>query len=164
MLRLPQFRAEFPRSLDEAVSLKTRHGSESAFVAGGTDLYPNMKRRQQTPAVVIDVVARLLPGVLGNEASSIWESFSESGHGSRLLDCPQWTRPAVFRGIPVPEMLLSGHHEEIRKWRRKAAEEKTARMRPDLLQQGGNEISDGQAEQTPQAGVKRDAERDHSED
>lgn len=55
MLRLPQFRAEFPRSLDEAVSLKARHGSESAFVAGGTDLYPNMKRRQQTPAVVIDV-------------------------------------------------------------------------------------------------------------
>jgi len=84
-------------------------------------------------AVVVDTVARLLPGVLGNEASSVWESFSSEGHGSRLVDCPQWTRPAVFRGIPVPEVLLSGHHEEIRKWRRKAAEEKTARMRPDLL-------------------------------
>jgi tRNA (guanine37-N1)-methyltransferase len=83
-------------------------------------------------AVVVDTVARLLPGVLGNEASSVWESFSSEGHGSRLVDCPQWTRPAVFRGIPVPEVLLSGHHEEIRKWRRKAAEEKTARMRPDL--------------------------------
>jgi tRNA (guanine37-N1)-methyltransferase len=83
-------------------------------------------------AVVVDTVARLLPGVLGNEASSVWESFSSEGHGSRLVDCPQWTRPAVFRGIPVPEILLSGHHEEIRKWRTKAAEEKTARMRPDL--------------------------------
>jgi tRNA (guanine37-N1)-methyltransferase len=117
-------------------------------------------------AVVIDVVARLLPGVLGNEDSSIWESFSEAGHGSKLLDCPQWTRPAVFRGIAVPEMLLSGHHEEIRKWRRKAAEEKTALMRPDLLQQDGNEISNGQAahQDPPQAGVERHATRDHAED
>jgi tRNA (guanine37-N1)-methyltransferase len=64
----------------------------------------------------------------------VWESFSDIGHGERLLDCPQWTRPAEFRGMRVPEPLLSGHHEEIRKWRRKAAEEKTARMRPDLLQ------------------------------
>lgn len=86
-------------------------------------------------AVMVDAVARLLPGVLGNEASSVWESFSSEGHGSRLVDCPQWTRPADFRGIPVPEVLLSGHHEEIRKWRKKAAEEKTARMRPDLLRQ-----------------------------
>ena len=82
-------------------------------------------------AVVVDTVARLLPGVLGNEASTVWESFSE-GRGPELLDCPQWTRPAVFRGVPVPEVLLSGHHEEIRKWRTKAAQEKTARMRPDL--------------------------------
>jgi tRNA (guanine37-N1)-methyltransferase len=84
-------------------------------------------------AIIVDAVARLLPGVLGNEASSVWESFSAEGHGQELLDCPQWTRPAVFRGIPIPEVLLSGHHEEIRKWRRKAAEEKTVRMRPDLL-------------------------------
>lgn len=83
-------------------------------------------------AVVVDSVARLLPGVLGNEASTVWESFSE-GRGSDLLDCPQWTRPAVFRGVPVPEVLLSGHHQEIDKWRTKAAREKTARMRPDLL-------------------------------
>src|SRR5205085_2106319 len=75
-------------------------------------------------AVVIDSVARLLPGVLGNEASTVWESFSE-GRGPDLLDCPQWTRPAVYRGWPVPEVLLSGHHEEIRKWRQKAAQEKT---------------------------------------
>lgn len=85
-------------------------------------------------AIVVDTVARLLPGVLGNEASTVWESFSE-GRGSDLLDCPQWTRPAVFRGVPVPEVLLSGHHEEIRKWRTKAAQEKTARMRPDLALQ-----------------------------
>jgi tRNA (guanine37-N1)-methyltransferase len=83
-------------------------------------------------AVVIDTVARLLPGVLGNEASAVWESFSEEGHGAALLDCPQYTRPAEFRGFRVPEILLSGNHEEIRKWRRKAAEEKTDRMRPDL--------------------------------
>ncbi len=83
-------------------------------------------------AVVVDTVARLLPGVLGNEASAVWESFSEAGNGAALLDCPQYTRPAEFRGFRVPEILLSGNHEEIRKWRRKAAEEKTARMRPDL--------------------------------
>jgi len=110
-------------------------------------------------AVVIDVIARLLPGVLGNEASSIWESFSE-GHGPRLLDCPQWTRPAIFRGIAVPEILLSGHHEDIRKWRRKAAEEKTTLMRPDLLSQ--NEIERAGAE--PPAGVYEDAERNIAED
>ncbi|HVW09023.1 MAG TPA: tRNA (guanosine(37)-N1)-methyltransferase TrmD [Bryobacteraceae bacterium] len=79
-------------------------------------------------AVVIDTVARLLPGVLGNEDSSVNESFSEG-----ILDCPQWTRPADFRGWKVPEALLSGHHAEIAKWREQAALEKTARMRPDLL-------------------------------
>jgi tRNA (guanine37-N1)-methyltransferase len=84
-------------------------------------------------AVIVDVTARLLPGVLGNEASTVWESFSDAGHGRTLLDCPQYTRPADFRGYKVPEVLLSGNHEEIRKWRRKAAEEKTRRMRPDLL-------------------------------
>jgi tRNA (guanine37-N1)-methyltransferase len=85
-------------------------------------------------AIIIDSVARLVPGVLGNEASTVWESFSSEGHGAALLDCPQYTRPAVFRDIAVPEVLLSGNHEEIRKWRRKAAEEKTGRMRPDLLE------------------------------
>ena len=80
-------------------------------------------------AVIVDSVARLLPGVLGNEASSLRESFSEEG----LLDCPQYTRPAEFRGWKVPETLLGGNHEEIRKWRSKAALEKTVRFRPDLL-------------------------------
>jgi tRNA (guanine37-N1)-methyltransferase len=111
-------------------------------------------------AVVIDSIARLVPGVLGNEASSVWESFSSAGEGARLVDCPQWTRPAVFRGISVPEVLLSGHHEEIRKWRRKAAEEKTARMRPDLLRQDINQVGDGLA---GRPGDERNAERSLAE-
>jgi tRNA (guanine37-N1)-methyltransferase len=84
-------------------------------------------------AVVIDTVARLLPGVLGNEASSVFESFEETGHGEGLLDCPQWTRPAEFRGWKAPEVLLNGNHKEIGKFRRAAALEKTKRLRPDLL-------------------------------
>ncbi|HVN04719.1 MAG TPA: tRNA (guanosine(37)-N1)-methyltransferase TrmD [Bryobacteraceae bacterium] len=84
-------------------------------------------------AVVIDAVARLLPGVLGNESSAVFESFQEAGHAAGVLDCPQYTRPAEFRGWKVPEVLLSGNHEEIRKWRRQAALEKTGRLRPDLL-------------------------------
>ena len=81
-------------------------------------------------ALVVDCVARLLPGVLGNEDSALQESFTDAG----LLDCPQYTRPADFRGWKVPEVLLSGNHEEIRRWRRQLAREKTARNRPDLLQ------------------------------
>ena len=84
-------------------------------------------------AVVIDAVARLLPGVLGNESSAVFESFQEGGHAGAVLDCPQYTRPAEFRGWKVPEVLLSGNHEEIRRWRQRAALEKTARLRPDLI-------------------------------
>jgi tRNA (guanine37-N1)-methyltransferase len=83
-------------------------------------------------AVVIDAVARLLPGVLGNESSAAFESFQETGHGEGLLDCPHWTRPADFRGWSVPEVLLKGNHQEIRRFRKQAALEKTARLRPDL--------------------------------
>jgi len=81
-------------------------------------------------ALVVDCVARLLPGVLGNEDSAIQESFSQA----TLLDCPQYTRPAEYRGWKVPDVLLSGNHEQIRQWRSQAAREKTARNRPDLLQ------------------------------
>jgi tRNA (guanine37-N1)-methyltransferase len=81
-------------------------------------------------AMVIDCVARLLPGVLGNADSAIQESFG----AEKMLDCPQYTRPADFRGWKAPDVLLSGNHEEIRRWRRQAAREKTARNRPDLLQ------------------------------
>jgi tRNA (guanine37-N1)-methyltransferase len=80
-------------------------------------------------AVVIDVIARLIPGVLGNADSAVFESF-EGDAG--VLDCPQYTRPADFRGWRVPEVLLSGNHEQIRQWRKEAALEKTARLRPDL--------------------------------
>jgi len=81
-------------------------------------------------AMIVDVVARLLPGVLGHPDSALRESFSDP----QLLDCPQYTRPADFRGWAVPEVLLSGNHEQIRKWREQAARQKTARNRPDLLQ------------------------------
>ena len=87
-------------------------------------------------AVVIDTVSRLIPGVLGNEASSEFESFSATGHGEGLLDCPHWTRPADFRGWKVPEVLLNGNHAEIRKFRRESARAKTQRLRPDLLPGG----------------------------
>ena len=83
-------------------------------------------------AVVIDAVTRLLPGVLGNESSATFESFQEAGHSQGLLDCPHWTRPADFRGWKVPEVLLNGNHQEIRRFRKQAALEKTARLRPDL--------------------------------
>jgi len=78
--------------------------------------------------VVIDAVARLLPGVLGDDDSSQDESFS---HG--LLEYPQYTRPAEFRGMKVPEVLLSGNHAEIEKWRREQAKFRTQKQRPDLL-------------------------------
>ncbi len=97
--------------------------------------------------IIIDAVARLLPGVLGNEASAREESFSAEGSELGILDYPQYTRPAEFRGWRVPEVLLSGHHAEIRRWRKQAAREKTARLRPDLLERrraerGGSAIED----------------------
>jgi tRNA (guanine37-N1)-methyltransferase len=83
----------------------------------------------ELPALVlIEAVTRLVPGVLGNEASYRSDSFSEPG----LLDHPVYTRPQEFRGMQVPEVLLSGDHAAIEAWRREAAEAKTARNRPDL--------------------------------
>ncbi|MEW6424557.1 MAG: tRNA (guanosine(37)-N1)-methyltransferase TrmD [Bacillota bacterium] len=78
--------------------------------------------------VVVDAVARLLPGVLGRDASAAEESFSNS-----LLEYPHYTRPREYRGYPVPEVLLSGHHEQIRAWRRRQALLRTLENRPDLL-------------------------------
>jgi tRNA (guanine37-N1)-methyltransferase len=78
--------------------------------------------------VVIDAVTRLLPGALGDEESAQQESFS---HG--LLEYPHYTRPADFRGMKVPEVLLSGHHAEIEKWRAEQAKTRTKARRPDLL-------------------------------
>ena len=82
----------------------------------------------EIPAMVIlDSVVRLLPGALGNKDSAVNESFS-----SGLLDYPHYTRPAVFRGMAVPEVLLSGDHARIAKWRRERALEKTMQKRPEL--------------------------------
>lgn len=77
--------------------------------------------------VVTDAVVRLVPGVLGNAASPLDESFSG------LLEYPQYTRPPVYRGQAVPEVLISGHHEQVRRWRRQQALRRTAQRRPDLL-------------------------------
>ena len=79
-------------------------------------------------AAVIDAVSRLTPGVLGKEESFVDESFSDG-----LLEYPQYTRPPVFMGREVPEVLLSGHHDNVAKWRREQALLRTAEKRPDLL-------------------------------
>ena len=109
-------------------------------------------------AMVLDAVTRLIPGALGNEDSTVNESFSASDAGSDqarvamsevggtshesritshgphgILDYPHYTRPPSFRGWDVPEILLGGNHEEIRRWRHRQAVEKTQRNRPDLL-------------------------------
>jgi tRNA (guanine37-N1)-methyltransferase len=89
-------------------------------------------------AIVMEAVTRLIPGVLGNEESIAAESFAgcgeQAGAGRRgLFDYPHYTRPADFRGWKVPDVLLSGNHEEIRRWRRQKALERTWRRRPDLV-------------------------------
>jgi tRNA (guanine37-N1)-methyltransferase len=128
--------------VDERVAehLATDELSIGDFVLSGGEL---------GAALIVDAVTRLIPGALGNEDSTVNESFSATadqgkaaspitGHESRvtnhvLLDYPHYTRPAEFRGWPVPEVLLSGNHEEIRRWREEQALEKTRRNRPDLF-------------------------------
>ncbi|MFV8827127.1 tRNA (guanosine(37)-N1)-methyltransferase TrmD [Alkalihalobacterium sp. APHAB7] len=78
--------------------------------------------------VITDSVTRLLPGVLGNETSAVTDSFSIG-----LLEHPHYTRPADFRGMKVPDVLLSGHHENIKKWRHEQSIERTKKRRPDML-------------------------------
>jgi tRNA (guanine37-N1)-methyltransferase len=124
--------------VDERVSafLADRELSVGDYVLSGGEL---------GAAIIVDAVTRLLPGALGNEASAQQESFtrgeapagdapsSTCGSGG-LLDYPHYTRPAEFRGMSVPEVLMGGNHEQVRKWRRQRALEKTLRNRPDLLQ------------------------------
>jgi tRNA (guanine37-N1)-methyltransferase len=119
--------------VDERVAqnLVTDEISIGDFVLSGGEL---------PAAVLMESTVRLLPGVLGNEESSEQDSFAvpagasaEVRHG--LLDCPHYTRPAEFRDLKVPDVLLSGDHEKIRQWRRQRALEKTWRRRPDLLAQ-----------------------------
>ena len=78
--------------------------------------------------VMVDAIVRLIPGALGSHTSAANDSFSEG-----LLDYPHYTRPPEFRGLRVPEVLLSGHHAEIERWRKSQARKKTERNRPDLL-------------------------------
>ena len=131
--------------VDERVSehLADREISVGDFVLSGGEL---------GAAIIVDTMTRLVPGALGNAASSQQESFTSStvvnaraageppsstcGSGG-LLDYPHYTRPAEFRGMPVPEVLVNGNHEEIRKWRRRTALRKTLRNRPDLLEPAG---------------------------
>jgi len=107
--------------VDERVreQLATRELSIGDYVLTGGEL-PAM--------VVIDAVTRLLPGALGAEEGAGSDSFAEG-----LLEYPQYTRPADFRGWQVPEVLLSGHHEQIRRWRRREALRRTLERRPDLI-------------------------------
>src|SRR3954468_8135719 len=127
--------------VDERVAehLSDREVSVGDFVLSGGEL---------GAAVIVDAVARLVPGALGNEASSKQESFSSvraekvaglpdaTCASGGLLDYPHYTRPAEFRGMPVPEVLVNGNHDQIRRWRRRSALEKTLRNRPDLIDQG----------------------------
>jgi len=87
--------------------------------------------------VIVDAMARLIPGVVGDEASVSGDTFARDG----LLDFPQYTRPAEFRGHGVPPVLLSGHHGEIEKWRREKAIERTRTLRPDLLDTEKGDLS-----------------------
>jgi tRNA (guanine37-N1)-methyltransferase len=125
--------------VDERVSafLADREISIGDYVLSGGEL---------GAAVLMDAVTRLIPGAVGNSASTRQESFSGAeelviGDGPAstcisggLLDYPHYTRPAEFRGMQVPETLISGNHDEIRRWRRRAALKKTLRNRPDLLE------------------------------
>jgi tRNA (guanine37-N1)-methyltransferase len=128
--------------VDERVSerLADREVSIGDYVLSGGEL---------GAAVILDTVTRLIPGAVGNQNSTRQESFTEAftrqaelaGDGPSstcvsggLLDYPHYTRPADFRGMPVPEVLVAGNHEQIRNWRRRTALAKTLRNRPDLLE------------------------------
>jgi tRNA (guanine37-N1)-methyltransferase len=124
--------------VDERISehLADREVSIGDYVLSGGEL---------GAAVIVDAVARLIPGAVGNQNSTRQESFTENaelaGDGPSstcvsggLLDYPHYTRPADFRGMAVPEVLMNGNHDQIRSWRRKTALEKTVRNRPDLLE------------------------------
>ena len=117
--------------VDERVAehLATMELSIGEYILSGGEL---------AAAVVVDTVTRLLPGALGDARSAVEESFAAHPDATvsagGILDCPHYTRPADFRGRKVPEVLLSGNHAEVRRWRRRQALAKTRRNRPDLLE------------------------------
>ena len=107
-------------ALVTAAGIDTEEVSIGDYVLSGGEL----------PAlVVVDAVSRLIPGVVGDEQSVVDESFTRG-----LLDYPQYTRPAEYGGLPVPDVLLSGHHADVRRWRKKMALQRTLERRPDLLE------------------------------
>lgn len=127
--------------VDERVAehLATEEISIGDFVLSGGEL---------AAALVMDAVTRLLPGALGNEASAVRESFmseggTDGGERAGILDYPHFTRPRDWRGEAVPAVLTEGNHEEIRRWRRRRALEKTLRNRPELLERAPLNEEDG---------------------
>jgi tRNA (guanine37-N1)-methyltransferase len=113
--------------VDERVieHLSTAEISIGDFIVSGGEI---------AAAVVVDAVARYVPGVVGKEESILRDSFSDPASETQLVEHPHYTRPADFRGWQVPEILISGDHEAVRKWRYEAALRKTQRNRPDLLE------------------------------
>src|SRR6516162_5255834 len=113
--------------IDERVAehLATMEISIGDFIVSGGEI---------AAAVVVDAVTRYLPGVVGKEESVLRDSFSDPASDIQLVEHPHYTRPAEFRGWKVPEVLISGDHEAVRRWRHKAALKKTERNRPDLLE------------------------------
>ena len=81
---------------------------------------------------LLDAVARLQPGVLGDDQSAVQDSFHPNADG--LLDCPHYTRPEVWQGLEAPAVLMSGHHADIKQWRRHQSLTTTAKLRPDLIE------------------------------
>jgi len=113
--------------IDERVTehLATSEISIGDFILSGGEI---------AAAMVVDAVTRYVPGVVGKEESILRDSFSDPSAATQLVEHPHYTRPVEFRGWKVPEILLSGDHEAIRKWRYDAALKKTERNRPDLLE------------------------------
>jgi tRNA (guanine37-N1)-methyltransferase len=112
--------------IDERVvqHLATTELSVGDFVISGGEI---------AAALVVDAVARYVPGVVGKEESILRDSFSDPAALEQLIEYPHYTRPADFRGWKVPDVLISGDHQAVQKWREEASMEKTARNRPDLL-------------------------------
>lgn len=134
--------------VDERVraSLATEELSIGDYVVSGGEL----------PAlVIVDAVARLIPGVVGDEQSVARDTFARGG----LLDFPQYTRPADFRGMTVPAVLLSGHHAEIERWRRREALTRTLERRPDLLDEASLDAADRALLDELQRSDKKEIER-----